>query len=136
MLQHLCCILNLVLPTILIWQIQYAGLNSDILNKSWKANILSQRLMNIMKIMNAKNKYNFLHLYTCKYVIPVKSPKNFCETSLSRGLMFNFSSSLVKLIPSSLRTPGRVLSTSPTTCFHTQIENQIYEKQCHILTGW
>lgn len=48
--------------------------------------------------------------------LPVNSPKNFLQTSLSRGRMFSFSSSLVRWMPSSSRVLGRLVSTSPTTC--------------------
>lgn len=48
--------------------------------------------------------------------LPVNSPKNFLQTSRSKGLMFNFSSSFVKWIPSWSNVRGRVVSTSPTTC--------------------
>lgn len=53
-------------------------------------------------------------------LLPVNSPKNFLQTSLSRGRMFSFSSSLVRWMPSSSRVLGRLVSTSPTTCDNTR----------------
>lgn len=57
---------------------------------------------------------------TTHSLLPVNSPKNFLQTSLSRGRMFSFSSSLVRWMPSSSRVLGRLVSTSPTTCDRTR----------------